>query len=211
MRGMAAKYPPWVNPFLDHLKSSCNMAESCRAVGIGYSTMMSLKSKDADFEAACDEALEEAYDYLEAECRRRAFHGVEEPVVYQGQLTPVWERDENGDPIFDEYDAGEVYPKGHAKAGEPMLTRRMRQARDANGNPQWLTVRKYSDALAQFLMKGYRRRKFGDKQEITGANGGPLSTVDETKKAARLAALLSLAQTRKAQALPADDDIADLA
>lgn len=144
---MSATYPPWVNPFLQHLKTSMNMAESARSVGIAYSTVMALKQRDADFEAACEEALEEACDYLEAEMRRRAFEGVEEPVFYQGE-----------------------------EVG---------------------TVRKYSDGLAMFLMKGYRRRKFGDKQEITGANGGPLSTVDETKKAARLAALLSLAKQRK--------------
>jgi hypothetical protein len=182
------------------------MAESCRAVGISYANMMALKAKDADFEAACDEALEEAYDYLEAECRRRAFQGVEEPVVYQGNLTPVFERDANGELVYEDYDTGL-----RDDDGDPVMGRRMRQARDASGKPQWLTVRKYSDPMAMFLMKGYRRRKFGDKQEITGANGGPLSTIDETKKAARLSALLALAQQRKDQALPADDDIEDLA
>lgn len=186
------RYPPWVTPFLQHLKGSCNMAESCRAVGVNYSSMMALKSKDADFEAACDEALEEAYDYLEAECRRRAFHGVEEPVVYQGQLTPIFARNPDGSVATDE-------------DGKPIIER------DDRGNLRYLTVRKYSDSLAQFLMKGYRRRKFGDKTELTGANGGPLSTVDETKKSARLAALLALAKARKDNQLPADDQIDDLA
>lgn len=189
---MSTKYPAWVNPFLQHLKSSCNMAESCRAVGASYSAMMALKAKDADFEAAVDEALEEAYDALEAEARRRAFHGIEEPVVYQGQLTPIFERDANGEVMLDD-------------DGRPV------QARDRHGNLRYLTVRKYSDGLAQFLLKGYRRKKFGDKTELTGANGGPLSTIDETKKAARLAALLALAQQRKDSQLPADDDIGDLA
>lgn len=189
---MSTKYPPWVQPFLQHLKTSMNMAESARSVGVPYSTVMGLKQRDADFEAACDEALEEACDYLEAEMRRRAFHGVDEPVVYQGSMTPIFERDADGQVVVDE------------ESGAP------RQARDAHGNLQWLTVRKYSDSLAVFLMKGYRRRKFGDKQEITGANGGPLSTIDETKKAARISALLALAQQRKAQGKP-DDDLSDLA
>ena len=186
-------YPAWTQPFLAHLKTSCNMAESCRAVGVAYGSMMSLKSKDADFEAACDEALEEAYDALEAEARRRAFHGVEEPVVYQGQLTPIFERDASGDVLMDE------------DTGKPV------QARDRHGNLRYLTVRKYSDGLAQFLLKGYRRKKFGDKTELTGANGGALAMVDETKKAARISALLALAQARKDQQLPADNDIEDLA
>jgi len=141
-------YPAWVAPFIEHLKTSCNFAGSARAVGVGYSTVMALKQRDADFAAACDEALEEAYDTLEAEARRRAFEGVDEPVFYQG-----------------------------VECG---------------------TVRKYSDGLAQFLLKGYRRRKFGDKQEITGADGGPLALIDDTKKAARIAALLALAKDRKA-------------
>lgn len=159
MPGM--KHPAWVAPFLDHLKTSCNYAASARAVGVSYAVVMGLKARDADFQAACDEALEEAYDHLEAEARRRAFEGTDEPVWYMGE--------------------------------------------------QVGTVRRYSDSLAQFLLKGYRRRKFGDKQEITGADGGPLSTVDETRKAARIAALLSLAQQRRDGELPADDDLSDLA
>lgn len=189
---MSHKYPPWVNPFLQHLKTSMNMAESCRVVGVSYSAMQALKLKDGDFQAAVDEAMEEATDWHEAEMRRRAFTGNDEPVIYQGQPTPVFERDGNGKIRVDE--------DGNAI-----------QAVDANGNPRFVTVRKYSDSLAMFLMKGYRRRVFGDKQEITGANGGALAMVDETKKAARLAALLALAQQRKANELPADDDLSDLA
>lgn len=167
------------------------MAESCRAVGVKYNTMMALKSKDGDFEAACDEALEESYDYLEAEARRRAFHGVEDPVVYQGQLTPIFERNDDGTIKVDD-------------DGRPVMER------DANGAPKFLTVRKYSDSLAQFLLKGYRRRKFGDKQEITGADGGALTVIDETKKAARIASLLATAAARKAKG-EEPDDLSDLA
>ncbi len=158
---MNNKHPPWVGPFLGHLRTSLNAAESCRAAGVPYSTVTGLRARDADFAAAYEDALEEAYDHLEAEARRRAFEGTEEPVWHQG-----------------------------AQCG---------------------TVRKYSDSLAQFLLKGYRRRKFGDKQEITGADGGPLAMVDETKKAARVAALLAMAQARKDGSLPADDDVSDLA
>lgn len=190
----AMSYAHWVTPFLQHLKTSCNMAESCRAVGATYSAMMSLKARDADFAAACDEALEESYDYLEAEARRRAFHGVEEPVVYQGQLTPLFERNADGSVRVDE------------DTGHPV------QARDHHGNVRYLTVRKYSDGLAQFLLKGYRRKKFGDKQEITGADGGALAVVDDTKKAARLAALMALAAARKAKGQETtEDDLSDLA
>lgn len=151
--------PAWVAPFLAHLRTSCNYAASARAAGVGYSTVMARKQRDADFEAACEEALEEAYDDLEAEARRRAFDGTEEPVWHQGE--------------------------------------------------QCGTVRKYSDGLAQFLLKGYRRRKFGDRTELTGADGGPLATVDETAKAARIAALLALAKARQDRG-GEPEDVSDL-
>lgn len=177
--------PPWVPAFLDHLKTSCNMAESCRAVGVTYGNMMALRYAKPEFEDAVQEALEQAYDVLEAEARRRAFAGVAEPVIYQGNLAYQLERyiDEHGNEAY-------------------------RRVLDADGQPIPLTVRKYSDSLAQFLLKGYRRKKFGDKQEITGADGGPVQVVDESKRAARVAQLIAAAQRRKeAQG----EDFSDLA
>lgn len=172
-----SQYAPWVKPFLDHLRTSCNVAGSCRAVGVSSTAVYALRDKDADFAAAWDDALEDAYDYLEAEARRRAFEGVEEPVVYQGQLTPVWER--NPDGTFVKDDDGNLV-----------------QARNPDGSSKFLTVRKYSDGLAQFLLKGYRRRKFGEKLELTGKDGGPVA-IDETARAARVAQLMALAKQRK--------------
>lgn len=45
---------------------------------------------------------------------------------------------------------------------------------DQDGNPVVLTVQKYSDQLMAMLLKGRRRRIYGDKQELTGADGAPL-------------------------------------
>ena len=172
-----SQYAPWVSPFLEHLRTSCNVAGSCRAVGVGSATVYKLRQEDADFAAAWDDALEDAYDYLEAEARRRAFDGVEEPVVYQGQLTPVWERNPDGTYVRDD--------------DENLV-----QAKNPDGTPKYLTVKKYSDGLAQFLLKGYRRRKFGEKLELTGKDGGPV-TIDETTRAARVAQLMAVAEQRK--------------
>lgn len=183
--------PAWQRPFLEALTTSCNVAHSARVAGVGSATVYARRNADADFAAAWDLALEDAYDLLESEARRRAFAGVEEPVVYQGQMTPVFERESDGTIKVDE-------------DGRPLIQR------NADGSMQYLTVRKYSDGLAQFLLKGYRRKKFGDKQEITGADGGALALVDETKKAARIASLLALAAARKAQGTQ-PDDLSDLA
>lgn len=44
------------------------------------------RREDPDFKDAWDNALEMAWDALEEEARRRAVHGVLEPIYYQGQL-----------------------------------------------------------------------------------------------------------------------------
>ncbi len=38
-------------------------------------------------------------------------------------------------------------------------------------------TRKYSDTLLILLLKARRREKFGDKQEITGKDGGPVAVI----------------------------------
>ena len=72
-----------------------------------------------------DHAREEAADTLEAEARRRAIEGVEEPVFHKGQ-----------------------------RVG---------------------TVRKYSDLLLIFLLKGVRPQKFRDNYQRAGT-GAPDGT-----------------------------------
>lgn len=172
-----SKYPAWVTPFLEHLRTSCNVAESCRQVGVASGVAYALRKTDADFAASWEDALEDSYDYLEAEARRRAFEGVEEPVVYQGQLSPIFARNPDGTLETDD-------------DGRPVLVI------NPDGSPKYLSVRKYSDSLAQFLLKGYRRKKFGEKIELTGKDGGPVA-IDETARAARVAQLMALAKNRK--------------
>lgn len=171
--------PAWFRPFCDDLRVTGVLAQSARRVGAPYSSVTQLRATNADAAAEITDALEEATDALEAEARRRALEGVNEPVVYQGQLTPVWEYDPDGSISLD------------LVTGKPI------QARNPDGSPKWLTINKRSDALLMFQLKGLRRRVYGDKQEITGADGGALALVDDTKKAARVAALIALAQTRK--------------
>ena len=174
-------YAPWVKPFLDELTASGNVSGSARAVGVNSTTVYALRAKDADFAAAWEQALEDATDELEQEARRRAVRGVQEPVVYQGQLTPVWKRDASGQPVLEVYDeAGNTRPV---------------QETDPDGRPVWLTVTKHSDALLALLLKGRRKRVFADRTEVTGADGGPV-VMDKTKRNARLAYLLSQAAKR---------------
>lgn len=67
------------------------------------------------------------------------------------------------------------------------------------------TVRKYSDTLAIFLLKGAMPEKYREnsRMELTGANGGPVQ-ISDTERAAKIAAILAAAKARK------DGDVSDL-
>ena len=167
----------WINPFLKALAECGVISTAARAAGVTSAAVAARRRADPGFEEAFNQALEDSIDLLDHAVRSRALHGIEEPVVYQGQLTPIFERDEHGQVLLD-------------VIGNPV------QARNPDGSPKWLTITKYSDALAIFVLKGNRRRLYGDKTEVTGANGGPIQ-MDEVKKASRIAALLAMARDRK--------------
>ena len=145
----------WVTPFLDALRASGVVSRAAAAAGVSTALVYGRRKTDADFAHAWDMAVEDATDSLEAEARRRALEGIEEPVVYQGQLTPILERDKDGQPIIDP-DTG--------RARQLVI----------DGVPQWLTVNKKSDALLQFLLKGLRARYSTERTELTGKDGSPL-------------------------------------
>lgn len=191
-------HPHWAKPFLTALAATGIVARAARAAGIESGAAYKLRQSDADFAAAWDEALEDAADTLEAEARRRAVEGVAEPVVYQGQLTPVWETDERGQPLLESY---------YTPDGKP--AQRPVQKVDANGRPVWLTITRYSDPLLALLLKGRRKKVFAERTELTGADGGPMETrdMDRTARAARIAALMAVAGKRKSD----QDDFGDLA
>lgn len=143
----------WVTPFLDALRASGVVSRAAAAAGVSTALVYGRRKTDADFAHAWDMAIEDATDSLEAEARRRALEGTEEPVVYQGQLTPIYERDERGQLVFVD--------------GRPKQL-------VIDGVPQWLTVNKKSDALLQFLLKGLRARYSTERTELTGKDGSPL-------------------------------------
>ena len=155
------------------------LAPAARAVGLPPSAVYSRKNSDADFAAAIEEAQEEIYDETERELMRRAVDGIEEPVIHKGQLMFRME-----------------YATQTNADGE--LETIYRPVRDVNGQPVPLTVNKRSDALLMFALKGYRKKRFADRTELTGADGEALQTVDETVRAARIAALMAIAGQRKA-------------
>ena len=127
---MARRRTKWTpkkqREFLELLASNGNVTVSCEALNLRRQTVYEARAEDAQFAAAWDAAMEQAADHLEAEARRRAVDGWDEPVFYQGEQTGL--------------------------------------------------VRKFSDTLLIFLLKGARPEKFRDRQqhEHTGPGGEPM-------------------------------------
>lgn len=137
--------------------------------------------------------MEDGIDAAEAEAFRRAVQGFEEPVVYQGQMTPRMA------PVFD--------AEGKPVIDDLTKTQKWAPVLDAEGRPVPLTIRKHSDMLLSLVLKGRRKKVYAERTEITGADGGPVAHLDEAARTARAAQLLAAAAARKA----ADDGVCDLA
>ena len=103
-----------------------NITQAAEIAGIDRNTHYFWMNTDPEYPARFRQAEEQACDRLEAEARRRAVQGVDEPVFYQGEQCGV--------------------------------------------------VRKYSDTLLIFLLKGARPEKYRERvsQEISGVGGGPV-------------------------------------
>lgn len=140
--------PAWQAAFLSALAVNGNVYAAAKAADCSRSNAYETRNADPAFAAAWDSALEEAADRLELEAVRRAHDGVNEPVIHQGQLMGIWV-DENGDRTIEGAPGAKMVP---------------------------LTVKKYSDTLLIFLLKGAKPQKFREnvRQEVTGADGGPL-------------------------------------
>lgn len=190
---MAAHHFPWRDAFLAALRSMPVIGPACRAVGIDRSTAWRARQADPEFAKEWDDAMEDGVDRAEQEAFRRGAVGFEELVVHQGQLTPVWERDEQGRLVYEFVDC-DPYKVGD----ETVTTQRVaRQARDTNGNLVWLTVRKHSDAMLGLVLKARRATYRVERTELTGPDGAAIN-LDATTRSARVKALLSEARARRA-------------
>lgn len=171
--------PVWIQPVLTAIRNTGVVSQAARQVGVSPVTVYARRKADPAFDTAVLEALEESTDVLEAEMVRRAVEGVDEPVVYQGSLTYMQDPLGQPDPV--------------SGRRPPLL--------DGQGRPRVLTVNKKSDTLLMFGLKGRRKAYATERQELTGADGTALvSPLTEIERASRLAALVELAQRRKADA-----------
>lgn len=113
------------------------MTKAATAARIHRSIHYRRLKADPAYKAAFDEAQETAIGILEDEAHRRAVEGVDEPLTYQGQFSYDAKIDDAGNLVLD-------------AEGRPM-------------RGKVLTVRKYSDSLLQFLLRGARPEKYRER------------------------------------------------
>lgn len=77
--------PDWAPRLLKALALTGNITEACKLAKIGRLTFYRRRDIDKAFADAAADAMEVACDALEAEAKRRAYEGVEEPIFYRGQ------------------------------------------------------------------------------------------------------------------------------
>lgn len=139
---------------LEHFRDSGRIDIACAAAGVNRSSHYEWLKADPVYRVGFEEAERQAADRLEAEAWRRALEGVAEPVFHAGKRVVEPVLDEQGRPV--------VYPDG----------RPVERA---------AVVRRYSDNVLMFLLKGRKRAVYGDKVEATGKDGTALFSVDAVR------------------------------
>ena len=80
----------WWDAFLGELRVWPNISRACRIAGISRGTAYKHRDDFSEFAEAWDDALETGLDAWEEEAARRAFEGVDKPVIYQGEITDTY-------------------------------------------------------------------------------------------------------------------------
>jgi hypothetical protein len=80
------KRPPknWKDLFIQALAETGVVTTAARAAKVSRSFAYAAKESDRGFDERWEEALEDACDLLELECRRRGVEGCDRPVFHQG-------------------------------------------------------------------------------------------------------------------------------
>ena len=158
--------PEKMTAFVAALAQTGIVAKACEAVDIARVTAYKWRDEHPEFAKAWDAALKIGITALEDEAARRAFTGVDKPLVHQGQFTPVFERNEKGEIIYDDF-------QYQVEVDGEMITKTEKRPRlklDANNQPVYHTMKEYSDTLAIFLLKAHNPEKYREnvKIDVTG-------------------------------------------
>lgn len=148
--------------FIEVLRRTANVAEACRVIGISRdlayrwsrNETMEVTINTGErllFSQAWESAIEDGVDGLEAVAFHRATHGIDEPVIHQGQLM---------------YRRQPLTKAELTRASEHDLEVVGELERDENGDPIPLTVRKPSDRMLEILLKAHRPNKYRENVEV---------------------------------------------
>lgn len=135
--------------FLKAFARCASITKAAKAAGVDRGQHYEWLKDREGYADAFAEAMSQAAQVMEDEAVRRAYEGIFEPNVFQGQF---------------------VYPEKivvNPKTGETVVVRGKKP----------LGIKKYSDSLLQFLLKGLRPERYRDRvsAEVTGKDGGPIS------------------------------------
>lgn len=76
--------PEKLSAFCTALAETCNVGRACKAVDIARQTAYRWREEMPAFADAWDKAMKVGLSSLEDEAHRRAFEGIDEPIVHQG-------------------------------------------------------------------------------------------------------------------------------
>jgi hypothetical protein len=141
----------WERPFLTALRLTGVVVRASDAAGVSRYAAYQHRDRHPDFAEAWAAAHAEGADRLEAEARRRAVDGTDEPVIHRGQPMGHWE------------DAGG--------------NRLPQYAPGARFVP--LTTKRYSDQLLALMLKAALPEKYRERADVslTGPGGGAVEVV----------------------------------
>lgn len=80
----------WHDAFLSQLRLVPNVTKACDVANVGRATAYEHRHKMPDFAKSWDDAIDEAIERLEYEMHRRAYEGVNKPIIYQGEITDTY-------------------------------------------------------------------------------------------------------------------------
>ncbi len=167
--------PEKLTAFCAALAETGIVRRACDAIGMTRQQVYQWRRDMPTFAAEWDEALKIGITALEDEAHRRAFEGVQEPLVHKGQF--IYQTEDG----FDDDD-------------QPV--RRIR--RDKDGQPLVATVTKASDTLAIFLLKAHNPDKYRDNSRVELAGQLDLRHVADDEIDQELAELEQLEAARAA-------------
>lgn len=161
--------------FCAALAETANVGRACRAIGMGRTTAYDWREEDPEFAEKWDRAMRIGVTALEDEATRRAFEGVDDPVIHQGQfqymLVPKLTR--GGKPVMDR------------ATGQPKMV----PAFNEDGSRKVASVKKYSDSLAAMLLKAHAPDKYRDNSKVELGGSLEFSNLSNTELNEQIAQL----------------------